>query len=203
MEFRDAVAVRRSVYALDGDIGAVGVTEADVLEAVRSVAPLVPSAFNMRSARLVVLFGEDHRRLWEITEGILRSRAGDRDFSSTEAKMRGFSEAAGTVLFYEDTEAVREAADANPRYADNFPVWSEQGVAMVQYAVWLAICDLGLGANLQHYNPLIDDEVRREFGIQDGLRLVSLMVFGRKVGDPGPKERHPGEHVVSVGRSQV
>lgn len=201
MEFRDTVAARRSNYALDDDIWAVGVTEADVLDALRAVVPLVPSAFNMRSVRTVVLFGDEHRRLWGITEGLLRAKAGGRDFSSTEAKMRGFASAAGTVLFYEDEASVSSQQAEHPRYADNFPVWSEQGVAMAQYAVWLALCDLGLAANLQHYNPLIDAEVRRAFGVPEGRRLIAQMVFGRPVGEPGPKERTPGDEAVAVGRS--
>lgn len=201
MEFRDTVAARRSNYILDDDIGAVGVTEADVLDALRAVVPLVPSAFNMRSVRTVVLFGGDHRRLWKITEDLLRAKAGDRDFSSTEAKMRSFASAAGTVLFYEDEAAVEAQRAEHPRYADSFDVWSEQGIAMAQYAVWLAICDLGLAANLQHYNPLIDAEVRRAFGIPEGRRLVAQMVFGRATVSPGPKERTPPEEAVSVGRS--
>ena len=38
-------------------------------------------------------------------------------------------------------------------------IWSEQGHGMAEYATWLALTEAGLGATLQHYNPLIDAEV--------------------------------------------
>ncbi len=178
MEFRDAVAARRSAYSLDDGIGAIGASEGSVIDALRRVIPLVPSAFNMRSVRTVVLFGDDHRRLWREVGGILRARMEGRDFSATEAKMASFSSAAGTILFYEDTASVADTAAANPRYAGNFPVWSEQGIAMAQYAAWVALCDMGLGANLQHYNPLIDDAVKARWGVPVEWALASQMVFG-------------------------
>lgn len=30
---------------------------------------------------------------------------------------------------------------------------------MAEYATWLALTEAGLGASLQHYNPLIDEAV--------------------------------------------
>ena len=87
MEFLDVVAARRSAYSLDDAIDAAGVTEDDVTDALRRVITRVPSAFNMRSVRTVVLFGDDHRRLWREVGGILRARMEGRDFSATEAKM--------------------------------------------------------------------------------------------------------------------
>ena len=200
MEFLDVVAARRSAYSLDDAIDAAGVTEDDVTDALRRVITRVPSAFNMRSVRTVVLFGDDHRTLWRNVEGILRARMEGRDFSATEAKVRSFAAAAGTILFYEDTGVVRRFMEGNPRYAENFPVWSEQGSGMAQYAAWLTLYDLGLGANIQHYNPLIDGMVAETFGIPEGLRLTAQMVFGRVVSAPGPVERTPGEEAVAVGR---
>ena len=49
-----------------------------------------------------------------------------------------------------------------PLYADNFPVWAEHSDAMHQYAVWTTLAAAGIGANLQHYNPLIDAAVARD-----------------------------------------
>ena len=44
-------------------------------------------------------------------------------------------------------------------YAEKFPIWAEQSGAMLQYALWVALEAEGLGANLQHYSPLIDAKV--------------------------------------------
>lgn len=45
-----------------------------------------PSAFNSQTARLVVLFGEAHDKLWDITTETLRKVVGDGDFSGTQQK---------------------------------------------------------------------------------------------------------------------
>lgn len=203
MEFRDVVAARHSAYSLDDDIGSAGVTMDDVLAALRSVAPDVPSSFNSQSARMVLLAGEDHRRFWALVEDVLRGRSGDPEaFRSTEAKMRGFSRAAGTVLFYDYDPAVEAMAEAHPRYADAFPTWAEHGNAMMQYAAWLTMYDLGLGANIQHYNPVIDARVAEEFGIPEGYRLVAQLVFGRVDFKGERKRKLPGEDIVALGHAK-
>ena len=43
-------------------------------------------------------------------------------------------------------------------YADRFPVWAQQTSAMHQYAMWTELRTLNVGANLQHYNPLVDED---------------------------------------------
>jgi predicted oxidoreductase (fatty acid repression mutant protein) len=41
--------------------------------------------------------------------------------------------------------------------------------------------------NLQHYNPLIDDEVKKVFEIPEHWILKAQMVFGTPTQEPGPK----------------
>ena len=50
-----------------------------------------------------------------------------------------------------------------PLYAENFPVWASQANGMLQFGIWSGLTDMGLGVNLQHYNPLIDAEVKNSF----------------------------------------
>lgn len=59
---------------------------------------------------------------------------------------------------------------------------------MHQFAVWTLLEDAGLGASLQHYNPLIDDEVRKTWKLPATWKLISQMPFGKPVGEPGAKE---------------
>ena len=61
---------------------------------------------------------------------------------------------------------------------------------------------MGLAANIQHYNPIIDDRVGEAFGVPEGLRLVCQMVFGRPTGDRPVKRRLSGEDMVSVGHAK-
>ena len=48
--------------------------------------------------------------------------------------------------------------------------------------------DAGLGASLQHYNPLIDDEVRRTWNLPESWMLIAEMPFGTPTAEPGEKE---------------
>ena len=203
MEFLDAVAARYSAYSLDDGIEEAGVSFDDVVETVRRIAPTVPSSYNSQTCRLIVLGGDDHRAFWSIVADVLRAKVDDEEcFARTEAKLKGFSDAAGTILFYEDDAGTEALIEKHPSYKDAFPVWAEHGDAMMQYAVWTGLYDMGLAANIQHYNPIIDDRVREAFGVPEGLRLVCQMVFGRPTGDRPVKKRLSGEDMVSVGHAK-
>ena len=54
---------------------------------------------------------------------------------------------------------------------------------MLQLAVWTALAEKGLGASLQHYNPLIDDGGRR--------RIRSAVQLGA-AGADAVRHRRPG-----------
>ena len=202
MEYQDAIAARHSAYMLDDRIEDAGVSADDVLAMLRSIAPKVPSSYNSQSARLVLLTGEDHRRFWGIVEDILRAKVNDdKRFARTEVKLRGFAAAAGTVLFYEIDSVTEGLKETYPSYADVFPTWAEHGNAMIQFAVWTGFYDMGLAANIQHYNPIIDARVADEFSVPEGYRLVAQMVFGRETQVPAGKPKLSGEDMVSVGRA--
>ena len=68
------------------------------------------------------------------------------------------------------------------------------------YAVWAALEDEGLGANLQHYNPLIDVRLETEYDVPPTWSLKGQMVFGKPTGGPGApnKEFQPIEKRVKV-----
>lgn len=78
-------------------------------------------------------------------------------------------------------------------YADRFPVWATQSNAMLQYAVWTALEAEGLGANIQHYNPLVDERVAAEWKVPSTWKLQAQLVFGGKTGEAGAKEFLPLE----------
>ena len=122
-----------------------------------------PSSFNSQSTRAVVLFGAEHEKLWQFAEDALRAVVPAESFEPTAQKLAMFKAAAGSVLFFEDQDVVKGLQEKFPLYADNFPVWAEHADAMHQYAVWTTLAAAGIGANLQHYNPLIDAAVAREW----------------------------------------
>ena len=69
---------------------------------------------------------------------------------------------------------------------------------MHQLAIWSMLEDKGLGASLQHYNPLIDEAVQKEWGISSTWELIAQMPFGTPTEQPGEKEIKPLEHRILV-----
>lgn len=187
---------RRSIYALSNQLP---VSNDEIVQLVEHAILHTPSSFNSQSTRIVVLFGEDHNKLWDITEDTLRVIVGDEEkFKSTEEKINGFKNGAGTVLFFEDQAVVRGMQEAAPAYADNFPIWSTQTNAMHQYVIWTALASIDVGANLQHYNPVIDERVANTWNIDENWELKAQMVFGTIAQPAGDKAFKPVEERLKV-----
>ena len=74
-----------------------------------------------------------------------------------------------------------------PIYADTFPGSADQGGAMLQYALWTLFSAAGIGANLQHYNPLIDSAVAQTWDIPANWHLRAQLVFGGIAAPAGEK----------------
>lgn len=187
---------RRSIYALSNQLP---VSNDDVVKLVEHAMLHTPSAFNSQSARIVLLFGDDHNKLWDITEETLKAIVGDEEkFKGTKDKIAGFRAGAGTVLFFEDKGVVRSMQEAAPLYVDKFPIWSHQTSAMHQYVIWTALASLDIGANLQHYNPVIDQKVAEEWSIAEDWELNAQMVFGAIEQPAGDKAFKPVEERMKV-----
>ncbi|WP_367108900.1 nitroreductase family protein [uncultured Psychrobacter sp.] len=190
------VEKRRSIYALGSNLP---VSNDEIVKLVEHAVLHVPSAFNSQSARIVVLFGDDHKKLWDITEDKLRSIVNDEEqFAATKQKLDGFRAGAGTVMFFEDHSVVRDMQAAAPLYADKFPVWAHQTSAMHQYEIWTALASIDIGANLQHYNPIIDKEVASTWNIDEHWELNAQMVFGSIEQTAGDKEFKPVDERMKV-----
>ncbi|PFB22986.1 nitroreductase family protein [Bacillus cereus] len=192
-DFYTALKERRTYYGINKE---VQVSDEKIKEIVEFAVKYTPSAFNSQTARLVVLFGEAHDKLWDITTETLRKVVGDGDFSGTQQKMDSFKAGYGTVLFFEDEAIVKSLQEKFAAYAENFPIWSHQASGMHQLVVWTGLEAEGLGASLQHYNPLIDDEVKQEWNVLANWKLIAQMPFGNPTAAPGEKEFQPLEERV-------
>ena len=184
---------RRSYYGINKEIK---VSDERIKEIIKFAVEYTPSAFNSQTARLVVLMGNAHDKLWDITTETLRKVVGDGDFTGTQQKMDSFKAGYGTVLFFEDEAIIKSLQEQFPLYAENFPIWMQQGSGMHQYLVWTMLEAEGLGASLQHYNPLIDEEVKQEWNIPSNWKLIAQMPFGNPTAQPGEKEVKPVEERV-------
>ena len=177
MSFTDLQTKRRSIYALGRQVTQ---TPEALYDLVKSAVKQSPTSFNNQSVRAVVLMGDAHEKLWDMTAQRLQQEVPDEAaYQQTLAKINNaFKAGFGTVLFYTDTDVVKMYEEQIPLYAENFYDWSEQGDGMAEYATWLALTEAGLGASLQHYNPLIDEAVAAAFDIPDNWRLRAQMPFG-------------------------
>jgi len=53
-----------------------------------------------------------------------------------------------------------------------------QSVGMLQSNVWVALAKEGVGASLQHYSNLIEDQVRTVFKVPEEWNLISQQPIG-------------------------
>ncbi|MFW3577051.1 nitroreductase family protein [Vagococcus fluvialis] len=183
--FISALKNRRSVYHLGENIS---LSNKEVEELIKEVVRETPTAFNSQTQRVVILFGDAHKKLWSITEDALKPLTPVENFPGTQEKLQGFAAGKGTVLFFEDMDVVKGLQEQFALYAENFPVWSEQASGMTQSNVWVALSENNIGANLQHYNPVIDEAVAKEWEIPASWKLRGQMVFGSIETAAGEKE---------------
>ena len=189
-DFYEAIQDRRSFYGISNE---TTVSDDKITEIIGHAVKSVPSAFNSQSARVVVLFGENHSKLWNIAMEALRKVVPPNAFAPTEEKINSFAAGYGTILYFDDTSITNGLAEQFPLYKENFPVWAQQANGMLQFAVWTSLEIEGLGATLQHYNPLIDDAVMSNWKLPKSWKLVAEMPFGKPTGAPASKEFAPIE----------
>jgi uncharacterized protein len=188
--FLAAVKERRTFYGLSKE---AIVSNERIQEIVNEAVKHTPSSFNSQSAKVVVLFGEQSDKLWNITKETLRKIVPADSFAPTAERVDGFGSGYGTVLFFEDEAVVENLQEQFAAYAANFPIWSNQSSGMLQFVVWTALEQEGLGASLQHYNPLIDEEVKATWNLPSKWKLLAQMPFGKPTFQPGTKEFNPLE----------
>ncbi len=182
--FTNTLKNRRSIYHLGRN---VTLSNDELTALIKEAIKESPTAFNAQSTRAVILFGNAHEKLWEMTEEALRPLTPAEAFPNTQNKIAGFKNGYGTVLFFKDTDVVKGLQEQFELYADNFPDWSRQSNGIAT-ATWVALADQGLGANLQHYNPVIDDAVAKEWDIPSNWKLRAQLVFGSPETPAGEKE---------------
>lgn len=183
---KEALKDRRTFYAISNKSL---ISDQEIENIIDLAVTNVPSAFNSQSTRLILLLGEEHKKCWHLVKETLREIVPASAFSATETKIDTcFASGYGTVLFFEDQEVVKSFQKAFPTYEDRFSTWSQHTSAMHQLAIWIMLEDAGFGASLQHYNPLIDDEVRKTWNLPDNWSLIAQMPFGVPLQVPGNKE---------------
>jgi predicted oxidoreductase (fatty acid repression mutant protein) len=182
--FLKHIKTRRTIYAIGKNLS---VDQGTIEQTIREAVKHSPSSFNSQTSRVVTLYGASHTKFWEIVRETLRKMVPAEAFANTSAKIDSFSAGFGTALFYEDQAVVKNLQEQFALYADNFPVWSEHSSAIAQFATWTALAEIGIGASLQHYNPIVDAEVAETFDIPANWKLRAQLVFGSIEAEAGEK----------------
>ena len=194
MNFIEMIKKRRSVYNLDKQLP---VFEDKIIEIIKESLRYVPDAFNMKSQRVLVVSGRKNDDFWNAVYDTLVVASGGR-FSRdrTDSFMDGY----GTILYFYDREVVEEYKKKYAMYADKFHDWVMQSNAMLQFVIWTALANVGVGASLQHYNPVIDDMVREMFRLPKSWVLVAEMPFGGIAAAPEPRAKEDVDGRVKIVR---
>ncbi|CAC9552770.1 Nitroreductase family protein [Leishmania donovani] len=194
--FIEALSKRRTIYNLGNKLSQ---SHKEVIEIIEGTIRECPSSFNIKSSTVVILFGADHQKVWDIVKAALKKVTSEEQYAQSEMKVNNsFAAGAGTILFYEDGAAIKMQQKAFPRYAANVPTFSQQSSAMAQFAVWSALAQDGIGASLQHYNELIEADLRAAFDVPEEWQLIAQMPFGSIEAPADKKARNSDEGRVVV-----
>ncbi|AYW44946.1 nitroreductase family protein [Tetragenococcus koreensis] len=182
--FLNTIKNRRSIYSLGRN---TFLSETEIMDLIKEAVKQSPSAFNAQEPRIITLFGDAHEKLWELTEQALEPLTPAEAFENTKQKLAGFKAGLGTAMFFNDVDTTKQLQEQFTLYADNFPAWAEQANGIATANTWTTLAEAGIGANLQHYNPVIDEAVANEWDVPSNWRLRSQLVFGSPEGQAGEK----------------
>ena len=193
--FFDSIALRRSVYNLGNKFP---VSKDEVTKTIQEAVRLSPSSFNSQSARAVILYGDESKKLWTIVLDALLRIIPEKQTADTKSRIASFAAGFGTVLVFEDLKVIQGLQEAFPLYKDNFPLWSSHSTGITQFAIWSALANIKVGASLQHYSNLIEDEVKKTWALPSSWSLIAQMPFGSIESPPEEKTFQPIEERVVI-----
>ncbi|MCJ1329700.1 hypothetical protein MMC10_006380 [Thelotrema lepadinum] len=193
---------RRSVYTINNTSP---VPDSRIEEILQQVVVDAPSAYNSQTGRFVLLLGEKSKTFWEkVTEtikpGILEAK-GEDVWKFFDKRLGIFRGAYGSILFFEDDAAIKEAQEKHKDSAHLFPEWSDHSTGMAQVILWSALELEGFGASLQHFNGFkpVQDMAIKEYGMPGTAALKAQLVFGAKTAPhPDRKPKLPINETVKI-----
>lgn len=100
----------------------------------------------------------------------------------------GAKEAMGTVLFFQDRDAVNQM----PATGERPEAYKQNNNANSQFVIWLSLTEMDLEASLQHFNigyeQGFDKAIREMFNLPAAYELIAQMPFGSVEHPAGEKE---------------
>lgn len=93
-QYVQLIRQRRTYYSLSN---ASLIPDAKIIETVKEVVRHSPSSLNGRTSRVVVLLGDEHRKLWDMALNILNKVLSEEQWIIYEKKLNDRKAAYGTV----------------------------------------------------------------------------------------------------------
>ena len=193
--FVELVGKRRSIYALGTNSE---YSKKEITDRIRKVVKQVPSAFNSQTTRVVVLFDEANNKFWDHIYNVQKDILEGDMWDMMSGIITGAKSGIGTVLFFEDLDAAKKM----PTQGTRTEAYKQNNNANAQYAVWLALAEMDLGATLQHFNVGYEqgfDKVTREmFNLPETYEMIAQIPFGSVEQEAGEKEHIDADVQVKV-----
>lgn len=175
-DFKDLQKKRRSTYVVGKN---TDVSQDEIVAQIREIAKEVPTAFNSQTSRHVVLFNDQVEKFWSKIEDVQKEVLDADTWAAMGPVIQGSKNALGTVLFFEDRDAV---SNGIPAAAARQEAYKQNNAGNAQYAIWLGLTELGLGGSLQHFNvgyeQGFDSAIREMFDLPDSYELIAQLPFG-------------------------
>ena len=193
--FLDLLEKRRSIYTIGTNSD---YTKEEITDRIRDVMKQVPTAFNSQTTRVVVLFDEAKDKFWDHIYDVQKDVLEGDVWEMMSGTITGSKNGIGTVLFFEDIDAVKQM----PAQGIRGEAYKQNNNANAQYAVWLALTEMDLGATLQHFNvgyeQGFDRGTKEMFDLPDSYEMLAQMPFGSIEQEAGEKDHIDPDEQVKV-----
>ena len=190
-DFINTLKSRYSCYALAK--GSV-LSDQDLIKFVEKCIYYNPSAFNVQSTRVVMLFGNRPKLVWTHVLGLM-----PKDYPELLVKeLENCRESHVIFLFFDDCNATKKAAEDYHMNIENFESWAVQSLAMLQITLWNGLTHLGYGANIQHYNRQLDEFTKKEYDLPSHWKLLAQMNVGLPSNKKPTRMRIAMDHLLAI-----
>lgn len=162
----DAIESRRSIYATSPENPPATIDRVE--EIVSHIIKHTPSPYNFQFARAIILSGDQHTKYWSaVYDGVQKVVPKEAWEGHLAGFLKMFRDTTyGTVMWFEDEDAVNQMKAQKPEVAAFAESWSDQSSGMHQIngmirffpfgrvtddeSAWTALEAEGFGATLQH-----------------------------------------------------
>lgn len=184
-DFISTLRGRRSIYHL----GKAGVEDEEITAYLKEIFSSLPSAYNAKTQRIILLLGKENVLFWkELVPGVLKKYPEKENAAKLLGLCESFSKGNGTILFFSDSKVAGDLKSTFTEYAPLIDMFAAQDIGISEYAMWLGLSKIGMGANLQHFLGL-DAVVRTAYNVDPNWILNAQMPFGSIEKEPAAKDR--------------